>query len=82
MHGEGRSNCEEPPSESVVRLTQGSSRDHRPDLNQVRLARIVEHQAGMPLLLKPLSGNSSATQEFGQIIREHIAPLHSTYGTT
>jgi transposase len=43
---------------------------------------IVEHQAGIPLLMKPLSGNSSDSQEFGHIVRDHIAQLHSTYGTT
>jgi transposase len=46
------------------------------------LELIVEHQAGIPLLMKPLSGNSSDSQEFGQIIRDHIAQLHSIYGTT
>src|SRR5688500_17576321 len=54
----------------------------RPDLNQVMLELIVEHQAGIPLLMKPLSGNSSDSQAFGQIIRDHIAQLHSTSGTT
>jgi transposase len=34
---------------------------------------IVEHQAGIPILMKPLSGNSSDAQEFGAIITEHIA---------
>ena len=82
FHVDGRYNGEEPPPEGVVRLTQGYSRDHRPDLNQVMLELIVEHQAGIPLLMKPLSGNSSDTQEFGQIIQAHIAQLHSTYGTT
>ena len=33
-------------------------------------------------LMKPLSGNSSDASEFGHIIRDHIAQLHSTYGTT
>jgi hypothetical protein len=48
--------CDEPPSEGVVRLTPGYSRDHRPDLNQVMLELIVEHQAGIPLLMNPSSG--------------------------
>ena len=82
FHVDGRYNCDEPPSESVVRLSKGYSRDHRPDLNQVMLELIVEHQAGIPLLMKPLSGNSSDPKEFGQIVRDHIAQLHSTYGTT
>jgi transposase len=58
------------------------SRDHRPDLNQVMLDRMVEHQAGIPLLMKPLSGHSSAGQDFGQVVTEHIEQLQTTYGTT
>jgi transposase len=45
------------------------------------LELIVEHQAGMPLLMQPLSGNSSAAQEFGQVIKNHSAHLHTTYGS-
>ena len=43
---------------------------------------IVEHQAGSPVLMKPLSGNSSDAQEFGQVIKDHIAHLQTAYGTT
>jgi len=43
---------------------------------------IVEHQAGIPLLMQPLSGNSSDATDFGQIVREHITQLCTTYGTT
>ena len=32
--------------EGVIHITQGYSRDHRPDLNQVILQLICEHQAG------------------------------------
>jgi transposase len=82
FHVDGRYNSDEEPTEQVVHITRGYSRDHRPDLNQVMLALIVEHQAGIPLLMKPLNGNSSDVQEFGAVIREHIAQLHVTYGTT
>ena len=43
---------------------------------------IGECQAAMPLLMKPLSGQSSEVQTFGQIITEHIKPLHTPDGTT
>lgn len=66
----------------MIHITRGYSRDHRPDLNQVMLALLVEHQAGIPLLLKPLRGNSSDVQSFGQIGTEHIKQLQTTYGTT
>ena len=45
FHVDGRSNSDEAPDEHVVHITHGYSRDHRPDLNQVMLALIVEHQA-------------------------------------
>jgi transposase len=82
FHVDGRYNSDEEPEEQVVHITRGYSRDHRPDLNQVMLELIVEHQAGIPVLMKPLSGNSSDAQEFGQVVREHIARLQTTYGTT
>jgi transposase len=82
FHVDGHYTCDELPAEGVVRLTQGYSRDHRPDLNQVMLELIVAHQAGIPLLMQPLSGNRNDTQAFGQSVRDHIAQLHSTYGMT
>jgi transposase len=82
FHVDGRYNSDEEPTAQVVHITQGYSRDHRPDLNQVMLELIIEHQAGIPVLMKPLSGNSSDAQEFGRIVKEHIAQLQTTYGTT
>jgi len=82
FHVDGRYNSAEAPDEQVVHITHGYSRDHRPDLNQVMLELIVEHQAGIPVLMKPLSGNSSDAQEFGQVIKDHIAHLHTAYGST
>jgi len=43
---------------------------------------MVEHQAGIPVLMQPLSGNSSDVTAFGQIVSEHISKLQTTYGTT
>ena len=84
FHVDGRYNSDEPPEEeeTVVHITRGYSRDHRPDLNQVMLELIVEHQAGIPVLMKPLSGNSSDTQDFGEVIRTHVKQLQTTYGLT
>jgi transposase len=82
FHVDGRYNRDDEPSEHVVHITKGYSRDHRPDLNQVMLELIVAHQAGIPVLMKPLSGNSSDGQEVGSIVHEHMAQLHTTYGTT
>jgi len=82
FHVDGRYNSDEEPEEQVVHITQGYSRDHRPDFNQVMLELIVEHQAGIPILMKPLSGNSSDAQDFGEAVRTHVHQLQTTYGMT
>jgi transposase len=55
-----------------VHITKGDSRDHRPDLNPVLVELIVEHQAGIPVLMQPRSGHSRDPQELGQVIQAHI----------
>jgi transposase len=82
FHVDGRYNSEEEPEAEVMHITRGYSRDHRPDLNQVRLELMVEHQAGLPVLMPPLSGNSRDVQEFGHVIKASMAPLHTTSGST
>ena len=79
---DGRYNSDHAPDEPVVPSTRGDSREHRPDLNHVMLALMVEPQAGIPGLMKPLSGNRSDAPEFGQIVRDHMAQLHTPDGTT
>jgi transposase len=51
FHVDGRYHSEEEPEAEVIHITRGYSRDHRPDLNQVMLELMVEHQAGLPLLI-------------------------------
>jgi transposase len=41
----------------------------------VILELIVEHHAGIPLLMKPLRGNSNDKVEFGQVVDDHISEL-------
>jgi transposase len=82
FHVDGRYNRAEAPEDHVVHITRGYSRDHRPDLHQVMLELLVEPQAGIPVLMKPLSGHSSDGPAFGHIIREHVAQLQTTSGTT
>jgi transposase len=82
LHGDGRYNRAEEPEEQVVHITKGYRRDHRPDLNQVMVELMVEHQAGIPLLMTPLSGNSRDPQTFGQVIRAHSEQWHTVYGAT
>jgi transposase len=82
FHVDGRYNSAEEPDAYVIHITPGYSRDHRPDLNQVMLDLIVEHQAGIPVLMRPLSGNTSDASDFGHVVTQHIEHLHITYGTT
>ena len=42
----------------------------------------MEPQASSPGLMKPLSGHSRDAQEFGQVIKDHSAHLHTPYGST
>jgi transposase len=65
-----------------MHITQGDSRDHRPDLHQVMLELLVEPQAGLPLLRQPLRGTSSEAHAVGQVVKEPMAQLHTTSGTT
>ena len=46
------------------------------------LALVVEHQAGIPMLMQPLSGNSPDGKAFGQVVSDHIAQLHTTVNPT
>jgi transposase len=77
FHVDGCYNRAEEPEAQVIHVTQGYSRDHRPDLNQVMLELIVEHQAGIPVLMKPLSGNTHDGVEFGKVITEHVRQLYT-----
>lgn len=62
-------------SSRVIHITKGYSRDHRPDLNQTILQLIVENQAGIPLLMRPMDGNSDDKTGFRETIRAHIKQL-------
>ena len=41
------------------------------------LALVVEHKAGIPLLMKPLRGNRSDSKVFRQVVSDHSAQLHT-----
>jgi len=63
----------------VINITKGYSRDHRPDLNQVILQLIVENQAGIPILMKPMDGNSDDKTGFRETIQTHIKQLMTAH---
>jgi transposase len=72
VHVDGRSNSPETPEATVMHIPQGYSRDHRPTVNQGRLALMVEHPAGIPLWLKPRRGNSSDPVACGWVVDEPL----------
>jgi transposase len=78
FHGEYES--EEESEDGVISVQQGYSRDRRPDLNQVVLDLMVEHQAGLPVLMEPLSGNSSDQGSFPELIDRHLSHLQRAHG--
>ena len=82
FHVDGRYNGADAPDDRVVHITPGYSRDHRPDLNQVMLELIVEHQAGIPILMKALNGNTNDCSEFGQVVTAHVQQLHAAHRLT
>jgi transposase len=82
FHVDGRYNRDEEPDEPVMHIPRGSSRDQRPDLHQVRRDLIVEHQAAIPVLMKPLSGHSSDATDFGQLIADPMAQVQIPDGLT
>jgi transposase len=81
VHVEGRYHRAEEPDTHVMHMTRGDSREHRPDLHQVLLDVIVEHQAGIPLLRQPRRGHPSAALAFRPVVTTPMAQLHTTYGT-
>lgn len=51
--------CYEDTDEHAIRMTQGYSKDHRPDLKQVVLEMMVSQDGGIPLVSKSWDGNAS-----------------------
>ena len=66
--------------ETVLEITHGHSKDHRPDLVQVGLQLIVENKSGIPLLMKVLSGNAEESKSYGDTIKTHVENLQNNYG--
>ncbi|WP_217534478.1 IS1634 family transposase [Vibrio metschnikovii] len=63
---------------NVIKLVRGYSRDHRPELNQVVLELICENQAGIPVYMQALSGNTNDAKTFAEVTKRHIHCLKAT----
>ena len=60
-----------------LQLVRGYSRDHRPELNQVILELICENQAGIPVYMQAMNGNTNDQKAFAEFTRHHIKSLKS-----
>jgi len=65
--------AEEDPEPVPIRITQGYSRDHRPDLKQFTLCLLTSEDAGIPLFMKTGDGNELDQRAFPKVIREFQA---------
>lgn len=74
VHGYYNSDKEE---DVVLHLTQGHSKDHRPELPQAALQLIVDHLSGIPRHLEVLNGNSSDSTSFRQTLQHFSTQLKS-----
>jgi transposase len=63
FHLHGQYEIEEPDKEAIT-VTEGYSRDHRPDLKQVVVQLITSQKSALPVWLEVLSGNSSDKESF------------------
>lgn len=77
MHGRYNS---ESDSVEELHITQGYSKDHRPDLAQVTLQLICSHLHGIPLHMEVLDGNSSDSVSFRQTIESFGKTLQEVNG--
>jgi len=57
--------------ENPIFITEGYSRDHRPDLKQCVLDLIVSSDGDIPILIRGGSGNESDEAMFGKILVEY-----------
>lgn len=72
---------EDEDNPTPIKLVKGYSRDHHPNLNQVVLNLIVEHKAGIPLMMKASDGNQVDSQAFASLVDAHIDSLKAMSNT-
>lgn len=77
FHVDGEYNQTNDDDINTIQLVKGYSRDHRPELNQVVLELICENQAGLPVYMQALSGNTNDSKAFAEVTKHHIHCLKS-----
>ncbi len=70
VHGEYKSSSDEVGEPRPIKITHGSSRDHRPDLKQFTMELICSGDGDIPLWMKMGDGNQSDQKQFAQRIKE------------
>ena len=78
MHVDGKYESEG-DNTSIIKITKGYDRDHRPKLNQVIINLITENQAGIPVYMQACSGNTNDSEGFKNIVKSHVASLKDAY---
>jgi len=73
---------EDAKSPAPIKLIKGYSRDHHPNLNQVVLNLMVEHQASIPLMMRAADGNQIDAKAFATLVDEHIDSLKAMSNTS
>lgn len=74
FHLHGQYEIEEPDKEAIT-ITEGYSRDHRPDLKQVVVQLITSQSSALPVWLEVLSGNSSDKESFAPSVEAYCKQL-------
>ena len=61
-----------------ITITEGYSKDHRPDLKQAVVSLITTQAAAIPIWLEALNGNSSDRNSFPQSVQAYCNSLGNT----
>lgn len=67
-----------PGEPEVIRITQGYSKDHRPDLKQFVLNMITLHKSRIPIWVESLDGNTSDKTSFSRTIGTFLDQMGGT----
>jgi transposase len=59
----------------AITITQGYSRDHRPDLKQAVLSLICSYRSRLPVGLEALSGNKADKSSFPETIKAYVEQM-------
>lgn len=67
-------------SPEAIQITEGYSKDHRPDLKQLSLLLITSYKDRIPLLMKPLDGNAEETSSYKKVVDSMLSNLQDDLG--